>query len=130
MTDPIADLLTRIRNALHARHDTVQVPASTIKVAVVDILKKRGFIKAWRMLEKPVQSDIEISLRYMMSEAPAIQEIKRISSPGCRIYHKATQIRPILGGRGIAIYSTPKGVLSGEEARKAHVGGEFLCRVW
>lgn len=130
MTDPIADLLTRIRNALHAHHDKVRVPASNLKVAVVTILKKRGFIAGWRLIEKEVQSDIEIDLRYVSNGEPAIRGLKRVSSPGCRIYNKSKEIRPILAGRGVAIYSTPSGVLSGEEARTKGVGGEFLCRVW
>lgn len=130
MTDPIADLLTRIRNAAAKRHEKVTVPASTIKVAILDILQKRHFIKTWQFIEKPVQKDIEIGLRYLQNSAPAIRNLKRVSASGCRIYHKADRIRPVLGGRGVAIYSTSKGVVSGEEARKLNLGGELLCQVW
>ena len=130
MTDPIADLLTRIRNALHAHHETVRIPASKLKVAIVDLLNKNGFIKGWRLLEKEVQSEIEVDLRYIKDGGPAIRGLKRVSKPGCRIYSKAKEIRPVLGGRGVAIYSTPSGVLVGEEAQKKGVGGEFLCRIW
>lgn len=130
MTDPIADLLTRIRNALHAGHEKVIIPASNIKIAIVEILKQRGFVQAWRVVKKEVQSDIEVDLRYLESKDPAIRGLKRVSTPGCRIYNKSKDIRPVLAGRGVAIYSTPSGVLSGEEARKTGVGGEFLCRIW
>lgn len=138
MTDPIADLLTRIRNAAAKRHEKVTVPASTIKVAILDILQKRHFIKTWQFIDastapstrKPVQKDIEIGLRYLQNSAPAIRNLKRVSASGCRIYHKADRIRPVLGGRGVAIYSTSKGVVSGEQARKLNLGGELLCQVW
>ena len=129
MTDPIADLLTRIRNALHARHDTVSIPASKLKTSVVDILHKYGFVNGYRVVKKPVQDTIEVNLRYIKGGVPAIAMLRRVSSPGCRIYSAAKEIRPVLGGRGVAIFSTPKGVLPGEDAKRLGVGGEFICQV-
>ena len=130
MTDPIADLLTRIRNALHARHDKVVIPGSKMKVAIVELLKMRGFVLGFRVVDGDVASTIEVDLRYSSGGAPVIAGLKRVSSPGCRVYGKAKDIKPVLGGRGLSIYSTPKGLLAGEDAKKLGVGGEFLCQVW
>lgn len=130
MTDPIADLLTRIRNALHAKHQSVRIPASKMKMAISDVLAKRQFIKAWSLKESAPQSEIEVELRYLRSGEPAIRGLKRVSKPGCRIYSRSQDIKSVLAGRGVALFSTPNGVLSGEDATKQGVGGEFLCEVW
>ncbi len=130
MTDPIADLLTRIRNALRARHRTTLVPASTLKLSILSVLKDRKFISDFHVLEQEPQNAIQLSLLYGEDGAPAMQSLKRVSKPGCRIYRKAKEIRPVLQGRGVSLFSTSKGVFSGEEARKMGIGGEWLCEIW
>ncbi len=130
MTDPIADMLTRIRNALVVKHETVDVPASTIKKAIAQILLSEGYIKGYELLENGVQKTIRIQLKYGPNKQRVIVGIKRISRPGLRVYARKDEMPKVLGGLGIAIVSTPKGVMTDKEARKHSVGGEVLAYVW
>ncbi len=130
MTDPIADLLTRIRNALIARHDRVDVPASKIKVAIVRILKDEGFIKNFKVSKDNKQGMIRIFLKYSDHNAPVINGLARISTPGRRVYQGASDIEPVLSGLGVAVVSTSSGVMTDKEARRRNVGGEMICRIW
>ena len=129
MTDPIADMLTRIRNAQQARHDTVAVPGSKIKVEIARILKNEGFIRDYE-LPKENERDIKVHLRYSGKREPVVTGLKRVSKPGLRIYAKSKDMPRILGGLGIAIVSTPQGLMTATDARRANVGGEILCYVW
>lgn len=129
MTDPIADMLTRIRNAQTARHDSVSVPASRIKGEIARILKSEGFIRDYE-LPTEAERDIKIQLRYSGKREPVVTGIRRISKPGLRVYVKSKDMPRILGGLGVAIVSTPQGVMTAAEAKRANVGGEILCYVW
>ena len=135
MTDPIADMLTRIRNAQQARHESVAVPASKIKGEIARILKNEGFIRDYE-LPKEEERDIKIQLRYSDrrdlsgKREPVLTGLKRVSKPGLRIYAKSKEMPRILGGLGIAIVSTPQGLMTAADARRANVGGEILCYVW
>ena len=132
MTDPIADMLTRIRNGIQSRHDRVEMPASKLKVEIARILKSEGFISNYKVVEedgKP-QSSLRLYLKYSGDGEPVIHGIERISRPGRRVYRGKEEIPRVLGGLGLAIVSTSKGVLSGAEAAKSGVGGEVLCQVW
>ncbi len=129
MTDPIADMLTRIRNAQAARHDSVAVPASRIKGEIARILKSEGFIRDYE-LPTDQERDIKIQLRYSGKKEPVVTGIKRVSKPGLRVYVKSKDMPLILGGLGVAIVSTPQGVMTAAEAKRANVGGEILCYVW
>jgi small subunit ribosomal protein S8 len=130
MTDPIADLLTRIRNAQHARHKTVDVPSSKMKVAIVAILADEGFVDNFKVLEEGVQGTIRVSLKYGSGGERAIQGVERVSRPGRRVYCGKDEIPKVLDGLGLTILSTPKGVLTGNACRRLGVGGEVLCNVW
>ncbi|MBO4651832.1 MAG: 30S ribosomal protein S8 [Lachnospiraceae bacterium] len=131
MSDPIADMLTRIRNANTAKHDTVDVPASKIKVAIADILVKEGFINGYKMVDVGNFKDIQISLKYGKDKnVKAITGIKRISKPGLRVYANKEDLPRVLGGLGVAIISTNKGIITDKEARQLNVGGEVLAYVW
>ena len=131
MSDPIADMLTRIRNANTAKHDTVDVPSSKMKLAIADILVKEGFIKKYDVVEDGNFKTIRITLKYGKDKnEKIISGIKRISKPGLRIYAGKDQLPKVLGGLGIAILSTNKGVITDKEARKLQVGGEVLAFVW
>lgn len=130
MTDPIADLLTRIRNALIARHDRVDVPASKIKVAIVRILKDEGFIKNFKVSKDNKQGMIRVFLKYSDRNSPVINGLERISKPGRRVYQKATDIVPVLSGLGVAIVSSSSGVMTDKEARRQNIGGEMICQIW
>ncbi len=130
MTDPIADLLTRIRNALIARHDRVDVPASKMKVAIVRILKDEGFIKNFKVSKDNKQGMIRVFLKYSDRNVPVINGLERISKPGRRVYQKAADILPVLSGLGVAIVSTSAGVMTDKEARRQNVGGEMICQIW
>ena len=129
-TDPIADMLTRIRNAALARHDFTLVPASSIKLAIAKILREEGFIQDYEVLKGKPQRMIKIYLKYNEDNGSVIAGLKRISKPGLRIYTQRKEIPRVMGGLGIAILSTPKGVLTGQQAWKQGVGGELLCYVW
>lgn len=130
VTDPIADLLTRIRNALTAKHETVSVPNSKMKKAIVDILVNEGFVKSAEVVENDGKSDIVITLKYGAKNEKVITNLKRISKPGLRVYCGYEQLPKVLGGLGVAIVSTSKGVMTDKQARKEHVGGEVLAFVW
>lgn len=130
ITDPIADMLTRIRNALVARHDIVEVPASNMKKAIAQILTDEGYIKDYRVISDDKQGMIRITLKYDAKGQKVIQGLKRISKPGLRVYAKKDQIPKVLGGLGIAIVSTSKGVMTDKEARANQVGGEVLAYIW
>ncbi|MEO8541074.1 MAG: 30S ribosomal protein S8 [bacterium] len=131
-SDPIADMLTRIRNATAAKHDSVLMPASKIKVAIAGVLKEEGFIKDFSvaMEEGKVQPNLKVDLSYGGRKTPVLNGIQRVSKPGLRVYVQRREIPRVYGGLGIAILSTPKGVMSGQEARRNEVGGEVLCYVW
>ena len=128
MTDPIADMLTRIRNALTAKHDTVTVPASKVKVAIADILVREGYVKGYEIVENAVQNDILITLKYSpVKGQKVVTALERVSKPGLRVYAGVDDIPKVLNGMGIAILSTSKGILTDKEARAQHVGGEVLA---
>jgi small subunit ribosomal protein S8 len=130
MTDPIADMLSRIRNGIQARHDRVELPASKLKVEIARILKSEGFISNYKLVEEKPQSVLRVYLKYSEDGEPVIHGIERVSRPGRRVYRNRQEIPRVLGGLGLAIVSTSKGVLSGAEAVKSGVGGEVLCQVW
>ncbi|OIP61992.1 MAG: 30S ribosomal protein S8 [Nitrospirae bacterium CG_4_9_14_3_um_filter_53_35] len=130
MTDPIADMLTRIRNAVKAQKQETDVPASEIKIALSKILKEEGFIKNFKVLKDSPQGTIRISLKKPEGKESVIHGIDRISKPGMRVYVKVDEIPNIRNGLGVAILSTPKGVITDRQCRKEHVGGEVLCAVW
>ncbi len=130
INDPIADMLTRIRNALVARHDAIVVPASNEKKAVAKILLEEGYVKSVDVIEDGVQGSIKIGLKYDTNKKSVITGLKKISKPGLRVYAKCEELPKVLGGLGIAIISTSKGVMTDKEARKNAVGGEVLCYVW
>lgn len=130
VNDPIADMLTRIRNACMARHATVAIPASKMKVAIAEILKREGFIRDFAVEEGQPANTIVITLKYMPDRRPVITGLKRVSKPGLRIYTGRADIPRVRGGLGLSILSTPKGVMAGHDAWREHVGGEVLCYVW
>ena len=130
VTDPIADLLTRIRNALTAKHETVTVPASKMKKAIADILVEEGFVKSAEIVENDGRSDIVIALKYGAKNEKVISNLKRISKPGLRVYCGYEKLPKVLGGLGIAIISTSKGALTDKAARNNKIGGEVLAYVW
>lgn len=130
MTDPIADMLTRIRNAVNAKHKVVEVPASNIKKSIAQILLDEGFIDGFNVTEDGKQGIITIDLKYGPNEEKVISGIKRISKPGLRVYARANEVPKVLGGLGIAIVSTSKGLITDKVARKEGIGGEVICYVW
>jgi small subunit ribosomal protein S8 len=130
LTDPVADLLTRIRNAVRARHAKLDVPASRLKLEIVRILKDEGYIANFKLTEEEGRPIVRVYLKYGPNDQPAITNLQRVSKPGCRVYVGRTDIRPVLGGMGINILTTPRGVMTGRDARKAGIGGELLCEVW
>ncbi|MGP4042212.1 30S ribosomal protein S8 [Gracilibacillus sp. D59] len=130
MTDPIADMLTRIRNANMVRHEKLEFPASNLKKEVADILKREGFIRDYEYVEDNKQGILRIFLKYGTNEERVITGLKRISKPGLRVYAKADELPKVLNGLGIAIVSTSKGVLSDKEARAQAIGGEVLAYIW
>jgi small subunit ribosomal protein S8 len=129
MTDPIADMLTRIRNASRAEHKIVDIPASKLKTSIARTLYNRGFIRGFRLIEDDKQGILRVYLAYR-NDQPLIVGLKRVSKPGCRVYTNADNIPRVMGGKGIAVLTTPRGVLTDAEARKQHVGGEVLLHVW
>lgn len=130
VSDPIADLLTRIRNANQMRYKEVEVPTSNIKVELVKILKDEGFIEDYKIVKQEVQDNILITLKYGNKKERVISGLKRISKPGLRVYAKANEIPTVLNGLGIAILSTPKGIMTNKQARKENIGGEVLAYIW
>ena len=130
MTDPIAVMLTRVRNALVARHPKVDVPASKLKSEIARILKEEGFILNFKLTEEGAKKFIRIYLKYTPGNVPVISHIQRVSRPGCRVYVGSAEVPRVLGGLGVNILTTPRGVMTGQSARKEHVGGEVLCQIW
>lgn len=130
VTDPIADMLTKIRNAILARHDFVLVPSSRIKLAIAKLLREEGFIHDYEVLRGKPQRIIKVYLKYDEKKGPVLTGLKRVSKPGLRVYVQRTEIPRVYGGLGIAILSTPKGVITGQQAWRQKVGGELLCFIW
>ena len=130
ITDPIADMLTRIRNANNAKHDTVDIPASNMKKAIAQILVDEGYIKSYEVVEDGTQGVIRIQLKYLAGKEKVISGLRRVSKPGLRVYAGADELPRVLKGLGIAIISTSKGVMTDKAARANHVGGEVLAFVW
>jgi len=130
MSDPLADFLTRIRNAVQANFNTVEIPQSKLKVRVTEVLKKEGYITDYQLAEQGVQGVIKIELKYGPHREQVISGIRRVSKPGLRQYKKSGVIPKVMSGLGVGILSTSKGVISDREARRLNVGGEFLCEVW
>ena len=130
LTDPIADMLTRIRNATSARHSTVDVPTSGMKRAIAQILLDEGYIRSFQLIDDGTQGIIRITLKYLPGKERAIQGLRRVSKPGLRVYAGADELPRVLKGLGIAIISTSKGVMTDKQARREHVGGEVLAFVW
>jgi len=133
MTDPIADMLTRIRNAVAAKHDDVSIPASKMKLAIARVLKDEGYIKDFAVVEdkeKAVLRTIRVTLNYTGRRDPVLSGIQRVSKPGLRVYVQKKEIPRVYGGLGIAILSTPQGIMTGQQAWRSQVGGEILCYVW
>lgn len=130
MTDPIADMLTRIRNANTVGHETVDIPASNMKKSIAEILYKEGYIRGYNVIEDGKQGIIRVQMKYASQKERVISGLKRISKPGLKVYAKRHEVPKVLGGLGIAIISTSNGVISDKEARKMGVGGEVICYVW
>ena len=130
ITDPIADMLTRIRNAGSARHETVDIPNSKMKKAIAEILLAEGYIKSFQLIDDGTQGVIRVTLKYLPGKEKAIQGLRRVSKPGLRVYAGADELPQVLRGLGIAIISTSKGIMTDKKARAQHVGGEVLAFVW
>ncbi len=129
MTDPVADMLTRIRNAVTARHTRVQIPASKLKLAIARVLKEEGYIKDIEILKDNPQGTIRLTIRYV-DKKPVLTQLQRVSKPGLRVYTKQPDIPRVRGGMGISILSTPKGLMTGSSAYHQGLGGEVICYVW
>jgi len=130
-TDPISDFLTRIRNAARAKHPRVDMPASKMKVEIARILKEEGYISTFKLVdESKVRKTLRVFLKYTGDKRSVITDMRRISRPGCRVYVGKLDIRPVVGGLGVSILTTPRGLMTGRAARKAGVGGEVLCEIW
>ena len=130
ISDVIADMLTRIRNANNAKHESVDIPASNMKKAIADILANEGYIKGWQLIEDGKQGIIRITLKYTVGKQKAIRGLRRVSKPGLRIYSSCEDMPKVMNGLGIAIVSTSKGIMTDKKARKENVGGEILAFVW
>jgi small subunit ribosomal protein S8 len=130
MTDPIADMLTRLRNAVMARHPRTRVPHSNLKERIVEILRAEGFVQGFSVQEEGARKWLEVELRYLEDDRPALSGIKRASRPGLRVYERAREIPRVMGGVGVALVSTSQGVMTGQEAHRRRLGGEVLCFVW
>ncbi|NLW70190.1 MAG: 30S ribosomal protein S8 [Eubacteriaceae bacterium] len=130
MTDPIADMLTRIRNANKAKHDSVVIPSSEMKKAIAQIMKDEGYINDFKFTEDDKQGLLEVDLKYQAGQSRVISGIKRVSRPGLRVYAQKDEIPKVLNGLGVAIISTSKGIMTDKNARKNNVGGEVICYIW
>lgn len=130
LTDPVADMLTRIRNAISARHQKVDIPASKLKIEIARILKEEGYISNFKATEEEGHKILRVYLKYATNNEAVISNVNRVSRPGCRVYVRRTEIPRVLGGLGINILTTPRGVMTGRQARKQGLGGELLCEVW
>ncbi len=129
-SDPISDFLTQIRNSLRARHKALEVPASRLKLEIARILKEEGYIASYRLIEEGAHKRIEIRLKYGTDNQPIISTIQRVSRPGCRVYVGSREVPRVMGGLGINILTTPRGVMTGRAARQQKIGGEVLCELW
>ncbi|HKF51076.1 MAG TPA: 30S ribosomal protein S8 [Candidatus Acidoferrales bacterium] len=129
-TDPIADMLTRIRNAVRARHPRVDLPASNLKVEIARILKEEGYVSTYKVVDENKRRVLRVFFRYTPDKRSVLTNLKRVSRPGCRRYVGKNEIKSVVGGMGISIVSTPRGIMTGQTARKEGVGGELLCEVW
>lgn len=130
MTDPLADLLTRIRNALHLETPIVDIPASRVKCGVAQVLKDEGYIWDWELVDAKPRPGLRVHLKYGPHGERVIRRIDRISKPGCRVYSSFRELRPVLDGMGIAVLSTSRGIMSDRQARARKLGGEVICRIW
>jgi small subunit ribosomal protein S8 len=131
ITDPIADMLARIRNAARARHQRVDIPASKLKIEIARILKEEGYISTFKVVEESkARKVLRVFIKYTPDKRGVITDFRRVSRPGCRVYVGKNDVRPVFGGLGTSILTTPKGVMTGRAARKAGVGGELICEVW
>ena len=130
LTDPVADFLTRIRNSMRAHHQKLDVPASKLKAEIARILKEEGYIANYKPTEEGGMKVLRVYLKYTTNNESVIRDLKRVSRPGCRVYQGKNDIRRVQGGFGISILTTPKGVMTGRQARREGVGGELLCEVW
>ena len=130
LTDPVADFLTRIRNAIRARHQKLDVPASKLKAEIARILKEEGYISNFKTTEENGRAVLRVYLKYGSNNEAAIRDLERVSRPGCRVYIGRDEIRRVQGGLGISIMTTPRGVMTGRQARREGVGGEVLCEIW
>ena len=130
ITDPIADMLTRIRNAVRARHPRVDLPASKLKVEIARILKEEGYLSTYKVVDENKKKMLRVFFRYTSDKRSVLTGLKRVSRPGCRRYVGKNEIRAVVGGMGVSILSTPRGIMTGHSARKEGVGGELLCEVW
>ncbi len=130
MTDPIADMLTRIRNGLQSRRPAVEMPSSTKKVAIAEVLRGEGYVKGFSVQGEGPKKTLRVELRYVGKQEPVVTGIRRVSKPGLRVYTGADEIPRVYGGLGVAILSTSKGVMSGGQARRLRLGGEVICHVW
>ncbi len=130
VTDPIADMLTRMRNGARARHDQVLMPGSRLKLAVAKIMKEEGYIRDYELLRDGPKRTLRVWLRYADDRTPILSGLTRISKPGRRVYSKSGDMPYVLGGMGVAVVSTSQGVMTGQQARKRNVGGEVLCYIW
>lgn len=130
MTDPIADMLTRIRNAITAKHDYVNIPASKMKVSIASVLREEGFIRDYELAEDGSKKILRVHLNYTGKKDPVLNGLQRVSKPGLRVYVQKREIPRVYGGLGIAILSTPQGVMTGQDAWRRRIGGEIICYVW
>ncbi|HYY70320.1 MAG TPA: 30S ribosomal protein S8 [Terriglobales bacterium] len=130
LSDPVADFLARIRNAIHARHQKVDVPASKLKLEIARILKEEGYVANYKATEENGHKVLRVYLKYGPDEQAAVSNLARVSRPGCRVYVRRNEIPRVLGGMGISILTTPQGVMTGRQARREGVGGEVLCEIW
>ena len=130
MSDPIADMLTRMKNAGKAKFNSVDIPGSNLKVELAKVLKEEGYIKNYKFVKDNKQGVLRVYLKYDSNQQTVMYKIERVSKPSRRVYNKSKEIKPILSGTGIAILSTSKGIMSDKQARKLNVGGELLCRIW
>jgi small subunit ribosomal protein S8 len=130
MTDPIADMLTRIRNAVTAKHDYVNIPASKMKIAIADVLQREGYIRSYEVQDEANKKLMRVQLNYTGKKEPVLSGLQRVSKPGLRVYVQKLEIPRVYGGLGIAILSTPQGIMTGQDAWRRKIGGEVLCYVW
>jgi small subunit ribosomal protein S8 len=129
-SDPVSDMLTRVRNAMRARHPKVDVPSSKLKMEIARIMKEEGYILNYKMADEGTKKSIRIYLKYTPANEPVISKIERVSRPGCRVYVGSQDVKRVLGGLGISILTTPRGVMTGSAARRENVGGELLCKIY